>query len=719
MINDFNQMVWREVILPRPFTEEDIWDILTHLASLSSRSFVIWEARYSHGRMHYLIGTSAKSASRVQEVFESHGDVQFLTMNGASRRPVYEARQLKISHPILPLNTERVASMKRATLAAMSGTKGGEESVLQIILGATIYPSAVPKQMADPNANFIDIIRGKAAYATAEQRSSAKEKASQYGFECVVRVGMTGQHATSRIFNIVSALRMLENAGVHVTTTNEEPCNLSNATIPLWRLPLKLSVKEVACFSLLPSGEDELPAIPGIHPKQILTPRWLNNPRTADEDRTFAVSLDQPPKKLSVSPRDSLEHMFLLGGTGSGKSTAMMRLIMADISAGKSVLVIDPKADLVTNILECIPEERADDVVVLSPADECPVGFNPLEFNQDPSLTADTILAVLQEIFSNAWGIRTADVLGASLNTLARTPGATLLWLTPLLTDDAFRKKITSKINDPIGLEPFWRHYEEMRDAERRTEIAPVMNKIRAISTRPGLRNVLGQSKPKFSLMDLFTKRRIVLVPLNKGLVGTESARLLGSLIVGIVWSLALSRAKIPQEKRHIVSVFIDELQDYLALPTSFSDALAQARGLGVGYTVAHQYRAQLPPDIKAGIDANCRNKIVFGLNADDAKDIAAQAPGLEPIDFMTLPRYSIYTTFQSGGKSTGWVSGRTLPPLKPIRMAAELQARSSERYGCDPKEVESELLKIMRPDSQEPDSSISKSPIGRKKRQQ
>ncbi len=105
-------------------------------------------------------------------------------------------------------------------------------------------------------------------------------------------------------------------------------------------------------------------------------------------------------------------------------------------------------------------------------------------------------------------------------------------------------------------LEPFWRNFEAMRDSERRTEIAPVLNKLRQITFRPGLRSALGQSEPRFSLTDLFLKRRIVLVPLNRGMIGAESARLLGSLIVSLTWSLALSRAKIAPEKRHMVSIF-------------------------------------------------------------------------------------------------------------------------------------------------------------------
>lgn len=711
-----SKMIWREVVWQRPFELEDVHNVLTHLASLTSRSFIIWEVRCHEGRMRYLIGASPKSMSRVQEAFQSHGDISFLECEMHSRKPVSAAKTLKISKPVLTLNTDMVSSMIRATLAAMSGAKQTEETVVQCVLGRAYCPSSIPKDLPDPNANFIDIVLNRVQNASPEQRKSAKEKAEQHAFDCAIRIGISGGHTATRLNNIISAMRTLESAGVHIRAANEEPSNLNIATIP-WRLPLRLSVRELAAFTLLPAGEEDLPSTQGLHPKQVLPPKWYKEPTSPTTDRTFAVSKNQPPKKLSISPKDSLEHMCVLGPTGSGKSTAMMRLILADINAGRSVLVIDPKQDLVTDILARIPESRADDVVVISPADVCPAGFNPLAFRQDPALTADTILATFSELWSANWGIRTADVLGASLNTLAQIPGATLLWLTPLLTDENFRRKIVSKIHDSIGLEPFWKHYEEMRDSERRTEIAPVLNKLRQITMRPGLRNVLGQAAPKFSLMELFTKRRIVLVPLNKGVVGAESARLLGSLIVGLTWSLALSRAEIPPEKRHIVSLYIDELQDYLSLPTSFSDALAQARGLGVAYNVAHQYRAQLPPEIKSAIDSNARNKIIFGLNSDDAKDMAAQAPELTALDFMTLPRYQIYTTFQSGGKSTGWISGQTLPPPGPVRMAADLHARSAQRYGCTPEAVERELLKIIQPEEPTPDPSVTDTPIGRRKR--
>jgi DNA polymerase III delta prime subunit len=584
------------------------------------------------------------------------------------------------------------------------------------VFGPSFAPSNVATRLPNPHAPWFQILFGNVGQASPESRSSIKEKAQQHGFCATIRIGSSGKNSFSRIYDILSALKTLESAGVRISAQHEKATSINEAHVP-WSFPLRLSVKELAHFLLLPAGEEELAGTAGLHPKALPPPEWYKNPASS-QSRTFAVSTGIANRvQLSISPKDSLEHTILLGPTGTGKSTAMLHLALADINAGRSVLLIDPKADLVNDILASIPESRKDEVVVIDPSDPCPVGFNPLAFKnyRNPALIADAVLAVLKEIFADSWGIRTQDILSGALLTLAKTDGASLILLPALLTDDTFRHKITRGLDDKIGLEPFWSAYEAMGATERAQTIAPVMNKLRQFLLRPGLRNILGQTQPKFSLSDLFYKRRIVLVPLNKGLIGAESARLLGSLIVGLTWSLALSRANLPPERRHIVSVFIDELQDYLSLPTDLSDALAQARGLGLGITMAHQYRGQLPPNIRAGIDANARNKIIFGLNSSDAKDMAAMAPKLEARDFMNLPRYQIYTMFQSAGKNTGWVQGQTLPPPPVLRLAAELKARSMTIYGIPAEEVEREYLEIIKSESIN-HNDLGNASIGRRK---
>ncbi len=707
---------WLEVSWQRPYKLADIFETLMHLAALTPRGAVVWEIRGHNGHVTHLLGADRNYIGKIKEVFQAHGDVHFREVAEDERQPVASARSLKISHPQLSLNTNITESAIRAGLAALTADKTGKEVMVQLVLGRAFAPAPTPANLDDPTASWLSVITGCVSKATTETRKSVREKAEQHSFQAAIRIGVSGEGGALRLRSVISALKVLESAGVRIRDEAANPNHLNAAHVP-WHWPLQLSVKELANFLLLPAGEEELPGTPGLHPKLTLPPVWYRQPTNQPQDRSFATSMEMIPKKLSISPGDSLEHVLLIGPTGGGKSTAMQHLILSDIKARRSVLVIDPKADLVNDILARIPEERAADVVVIDPSEASPCGFNPLglKSQHNKALVADAILSVLHELWRDSWGVRLSDALTAALLTLVDIDGATLLWLYPLLTDEGFRRKITSQVKDRVALQPFWNQFEALSDLQRRQQIEPVLNKLRQFLLRPGLRNILGQAQPKFDLSDLFTQRKIVLVPLNKGIVGGETARLIGSLIAGLTWTLALSRASIPPERRHIVSIYIDELQDYLSLPTDLSDALAQARGLGVGMTLAHQYRDQLPLEIRSGIDANARNKIVFGLNIKDAKDMAAMAPELTAEDFMALPRYQVYTSFQHHGRNVGWVLGKTLPPTPALRDPVELRAQSMTRYGTPAEEVEKEYLSML--DHHSATGSDPGGPIGRRKR--
>jgi hypothetical protein len=711
------QFVWREIVWQRPFEADAALALLTHIAAAKPYAPIAFEVRARLGKVRYLFGAEDLCLHNIKTLIQAEVPNAVFRKN-VVRREVNVARKLKLSHAKLSLNTSHILSVLRSTLAALAQTKhSGDETVLQVILGNSLMPSLLPDRMPDPKASWLDILFGTVGIASSDSRRLLNEKANSHGFEACIRIGVASS-APSRChdlaYGVFAGLKVAESAGAGITALADDTVALHAAKAP-WHFPTKLTVKELLFFLCWPIGDIELPGVAGLHPKILLPPSWLK-----DAGRCFGKSIgnDIP---LGISAKDSLEHTVILGPTGAGKSTVMLNLILQDVKAGRGVLLIDPKADLARDVLSRIPEERAGDVVVLDPSDTHPVGFNPLaQYRRDPALTADAVLSVFRDIFADSWGIRTQDILSGALLTLAQTKNASLVWLPSLLTDEEFRAKVTAGITDRLGLGAFWRSFEAMSKAERNQAIAPVLNKVRQFLLRPQLRAVLGQAEPKFQLSELFTTRRIVLVPLNKGLIGHESARLLGSLVVGRLWTLALSRAGIPPERRHTVNVYIDEVQDYLSLPTDLSDALAQARGLGVGLTLAHQYRTQLSPELKAAVDANARNKIVFGVNAGDARDMAAMAPGLDAQDFMLLPRYGIYANIMQGGKSTGWVSGTTLPPVKAIREGWELKARSMERYGRDAGEVERDTLAALgyggNPGND--NKSIAQdTPIGRKKR--
>jgi len=687
-----NDLCWYEVFWQRPFELDAVHELLVNLATASPRGPIVWEVRGRKGNVKFYLGTYAPYVRKIHDLFRVNGKVRFAALKETDRTPMEAAKRLKISKPALSLKTDTTLSVIRSGLAAMSALPRDVEAVMQIVLGPSYTPKRAPGKMQDPHASWFDFVTGNVPEASSESMSSIKSKVAQHGFFSVIRIGISDATKYYVYNNIISALRIVESVGVRITTAHENPHLLNIAAEP-WRFPLRLSIKEISNFLPLPAGKTDFTGIADIHPRVLPPPSWY---KAAADYRHFAVS--HANTQLGISPADALEHTHILGPTGCGKSTAMLNLILADINAGRGVLVIDPKTDLVNDVLARIPESRSQDVVVIDPSDPCPVGFNPFAFKEygNANLIADAVLAVFKEVFSENWGIRSADVMTAALLTLAQSEGSSLLWLPALLTNEEFRQKVTSGIKDRIGLEPYWASFESMKDSQRQTEIAPVMNKIRQFLLRPGLRNVLGQSKPKFMLTDLFTKNKIVLVPLNKGIIGAESARLLGSLIIGLTWTLALSRASLPKEQRPMVGVFIDELQDYLSLPTNLSDALAQARGLGVALTMAHQYRAQLPPEIRSGVDANARNKIIFGLHGEDANAMANMSKELEPVDFMQLPRYQVYASFQSGGQTTDWVSGRTLPPPSKTCDIVELRANSMALYGRPAEQVEAEYLEIL-----------------------
>jgi len=712
-----------QVIWPRPFELEDATTLLIHLASMDRKGQLVFEARAKNGRVHYLIGADKGFMRRVIPLISTEiQGARFKECKNRASIPL--VRKVKLSHPSLALNTKNTLAVIRAALASLSQTKkSGDETVVSIILGKQYTPSLLPSKLQDPSASWLDTIRGSVSQITSESRASLQERASHHGFDAAIYIGAKSDsegHAAENMRTLFSGLKTAEAVGVKMQAAPACSTTIDNAKFP-WGFPfsLRLSVKELLTLLCWPLGDAELAGVAGLHPKILMPPDWYKS-----ENRTFGTCVDGRVE-LGISSKDSLTHSIITGATGCGKTTLMLNLIMADINAGRSVLVIDPKADLVTEILSKMPKSREKDCVVLDPFCPVPVGYNPLaNSGKNPTLTADAILAVFQQVFAESWGVRSQDVLSSALLTLASVKDASLVWLPALLTDSAFRQKVIRNINDPIGLGAFWAGFEAMTPGAQAQAVAPVLNKLRRFLLRPEMRAMLGQSNPKFALKDMFYGRKIVLLPLNKGQLGNETARLLGSLLVGQLWTHTLARAEVSPEKRHTISVYIDEAHDYVSsLSSDLSDALSQARGLGVAITASTQYRAQLPPNIRAAFDTNARNKIVFGAGATDAREIAQMSSELLPEDFMMLPRYHVYTQLQQNGKSTGWVSGKTLPAPPPIRSAHEVKAISMANYGRDRKEVEREYMNLLGIAENSvyaagvPNSTIKNEQVGRKRR--
>ena len=687
-----------------PLAQDAAVGLVERILADGSLGRVVLELRACGGQATWAVGSRAgeRLVSVVGELVPG-----CRVSRGFSRRVVDQAVVVSARPVGVGLATERLVAVVRAVLASLAVTAKDEELVVQLQLGRRFSPQVLGRVEPQGWLELLGLV--PIPSVTGEWGRRMRAQVGRHRAAVCLRLGVRAASPLRQrtlLQGLLGALRLLEGPGVRLRARTEHPAKLDGVRRP-WRAGLELGAGEIVAMAGWPVGEGALPATPSAHP------RVLPLPAARETQRAFATGVaDQAGERLGISIGDALYHTVLLGPTGAGKSTALAHLALADIHAGRGVLLIDPKTDLVADILARIPEQRRDDVVVIDPTSSRPVGINPLARAQaarsgalssgggvlgrgvSPELVADTVLATFKGVFAESWGVRVEQVLSAALVTLARTPGATLVDLPLLLTNPAYRQRLIAASGaDPLGTGQFWAAYEALSEAQRQQWVGPVLTRLQPFLIRPHLRATLGQAAPSFDLGEVFTRRRIVLVSLNKGVLGAESARLLGSLLVGQLWPLILARAAVEPSRRHVVSVFIDEVQDYLSLPGSLADALAQARSLGAAFHLAHQYRGQLPAALKAGIDANARNKIIFSLSAADAAELARQAIDLEAADFQLLPRFGVYARTMHHGRENSWCHATTLPPTPPTQDALALRASSQARYGQDAAQVEAALL--------------------------
>jgi hypothetical protein len=406
------------------------------------------------------------------------------------------------------------------------------------------------------------------------------------------------------------------------------------------------------------------------------------------------------PLRLAVP--DRLQHLHVLGPTGVGKSTLLANLIVQDIAAGYGVVVIDPKSDLVAEVLARMPEHRERDIIVADAAStEQPVGFNILRSAADEQakeLVVDHVIHIWHELYKDFWGPRSEDVLRGALLSLINTTGAngeafTLIETPELLTSAPFRRFVTEQDGVPDALASFWAWYRGMLPADRLKVIGPILNKLRAATLRTPIRVMLGQSEG-LDLARVLHERRVLLVPLSSGTLGAETAGLLGTLLLATLWQAVLGRVALHPLERHPVFVYVDEAQAVLKLPVDLADMLAQARGMGVSFTLAHQHLGQIEDRaVKSALLGTVRSQIVFQAMREDAAALApSYAPRLTADDLMGLARYEFAMRPLVDGQTLAPLTGTTLPLPPAIRDGAALAEASRERYGRPRTEVEAAL---------------------------
>ncbi|HZQ64973.1 MAG TPA: type IV secretory system conjugative DNA transfer family protein [Gaiellaceae bacterium] len=697
------ELVWRELHFPSELASDIGVALLRQLGTDHFVRHVAFEVEGHGGHVCCRVGLPAPATARVEQLVKALVPDTALTTTGRADLPhawrialTTRRRALQISDP------ERVT---RALLAALTAARTDEQIVVQWLLGPTHAPRPVAaSESLAATENVWRALTVGQAELDPERRRALELKRSEHAFACVGRVAIKAAapgRTKALAVGVLAALRTAEAPGIGIKLVKEPGERFNNVTVP-WVWPSVLNVLELVGLLGWPLGDKPLPGVPcdesrKLRPDERIRPhrRVLGEATAPGEKHLVGLSID-----------DTRHHLHVVGPTGTGKSTLLGNLILQDIAAGRGVVVIEPKGDLVADVLARIPRERVDDVVVFDPSEhDYPVGLNPLiARGRSPELVADHVLAVFHGIYANAWGPRLQDILHAALLTLARRDEASICALPTLLTNQAIRRRLLRGIDDPIALEPFWAWFESISEAERQQAIAPVMSRLRSVLLRKGLRAIVGQVEPKFRIDEVFTKRKIVLVSLAKGLIGPEASALLGSLFVAELWQAILGRAAISPEKRHPVVVYADEFQDYVHLPTDMADALAQARGLGVGLVLAHQHLAQLPANLKAAVLANARSRVCFQLSGEDANVFAKFSnEKLKPVDFQRLRRYEAYAQLVAGGEVMDFASIRTLPLPAATSDPQAVRESSRVHYGRPVAEVEAEIRKLVEGDATTP----------------
>ncbi|WP_238011526.1 type IV secretion system DNA-binding domain-containing protein [Dactylosporangium sp. AC04546] len=379
-------------------------------------------------------------------------------------------------------------------------------------------------------------------------------------------------------------------------------------------------------------------------------------------------------RSVGLHAVDARQHVHLIGKTGVGKSTLLLNMILADVHARRGAVVIDPRGDLVLDILDRLPANYADRVAIIDPDQPNPACFNPLDDSGDPHLAVDNLVGVFSKIFQRHWGPRIDDTLRVSCLTLMRHANPTLALVPPLLNDRAFRSRFVHDLSDPEGLGGFWAWYDSMNEGMRAQVIGPVLARLRAFLLRDFVKDVIGTAHSTLHMSQILDGG-LLLCRLPKGQLGEETARILGSLIVARTWQAAIARAGQPEQQRRDATLYIDEVQNFLNLPGSVEDILSEARGFRLGLVLAHQNLGQLPAATASAISANARSKIYFNVDPLDARDLARHTrPELDEHDLAHLDVHTAAARLLVSNRELPAFTFTTNPPPAPVGEATAIR---------------------------------------------
>ncbi len=558
--------------------------------------------------------------------------------------------------------------------AIRSGRKGFGATLVKSLTGlaSDVVKTAMSGAPVDPTPEKkIELAPG-----VEDALKKIEEKSTKLGFQTLIRlvaIDETPSAAQQKLDLVVGSFKQFNTTNLNGFVSVSEPIPVAQVfqryvqrTFP--QTGFVLNVTELASIYHLPNKSVSTPHLVWAGAKKGEPPANLP---LADETppelltNIGVTNFRGSQEKFGIKISDRRRHVYVVGKSGTGKSTLLQNMAIDDITEGRGVAVVDPHGEYVDYVLDRIPDKRIDDVIIFDPSDkDFPIGFNILEV-EDPRyklVTASGVVGVFKKIFGDSWGPRLEYWLASAILALLDYPGSTLVMVPRLFTDDAFREDVISKVQDPIIKNRWITEYNKLDQRQRNETISPILNKVGQFLSSNIIRNIVGQPKSSINMRNLMDEGKIMLVKLSKGLIGEDNAALLGALIITKLQLAAMSRADATEASRKDFFLYVDEFQNFAT--DSFATILSEARKYGLSLTMAHQYIAQLSEAVSKAVFGNVGTLVAFRVGSDDAAFLTKEfAPVFTEQDLVNLDVFNIYVKLSIDGLTAGAFSAGTLPP--------------------------------------------------------
>ena len=627
-------------------------------------------------------------------IFSKEGKVAFasLRLKQSSYMPLKVFKDLPLDS-LLSLSS---------SLAKMSE---GEGAAVQFMVSPTgsswkklgkAYLSKTKKAEANPET---------AKYSSDPKEFEAIEnKLSKSGFNVTIRIvvsSSTKESAEAHLNNIINTFSQF--SGQNSFTKNKHRIKKFFMSDFIYRyMPIRgqssvLTTEELATIFHFPIKSFTTPGTLWVTSKRAPAPANLPTSGLYLGQSVFR-GISRP---VYIGDEDRQKHMYIIGRTGTGKSEFLKQMIMQDIRGGKGLAVIDPHGDLIENILQLIPPERSEDVILFDPSDtERPMGFNMLEAHteQQKHLIVTSIIGLMYKLFDpNKTGIigpRFEHAIRNAMLTVMYDKGATFVEVVRALTDASFVQELLPKVEDPIVRRYWTDQIAQTSDFHKSEVLDYITSKFGRFVTNKMIRNIIGQSQSAFNFRTVMDEGKILLINLSKGKIGEENSSFLGLILVPKILVAAMSRQDVPIEQRRDFFLYVDEFQNF-ATP-DFAQILSEARKYRLNLIVANQFIGQMEEEVKNAIFGNVGTIAAFRVGVADANYLQHEfQPTFTESDLINIDRFNAYMKTVVDGEPASPFSIDTTKDIAAEK--AQMNPRVSElvkelsrlKYGKDSKMVE------------------------------